>query len=165
MQRLWAPWRLAYIQGEDESRTDGCVFCVRDCCDDDPGRLILHRGEHAFVVMNKYPYSNGHLLIAPYRHIADVGDLSEEEALEMHRLLVMAKSVLAETVCAQGFNVGMNLGQIAGAGIAEHLHLHIVPRWSGDTNFMPVFADVRVIPQHLEATHRLLLAAFARRRP
>lgn len=163
MKQLWAPWRLTYIRRECVIDEDACVFCVREVRGEDACRLILHRGEHAFILMNKYPYANGHLMIAPYRHTADIDVLSEAEALEMHRLLILAKGVLEETVCPHGFNIGMNLGQIAGAGITDHLHMHIVPRWSGDTNFMPVFADVRIIPQHLEATYELLAAAFARR--
>ena len=163
MKQLWAPWRLTYIRREAGVMDEGCVFCVRDICGEDEQRLILHRGEHAFILMNKFPYANGHLMIAPYRHTADIDVLTECEAGEMHRLLVLAKGVLQETVAPHGFNVGMNLGQIAGAGICDHLHMHIVPRWSGDTNFMPVFAEVRVIPQHLEATFELLAEAFARR--
>jgi ATP adenylyltransferase len=110
--------------------------------------------------MNKFPYSNGHLMVAPRRHLADPGLLTEEEVLEMHRHTVLCQQLL-RTVCkAQGFNIGINLGEVAGAGVADHLHQHIVPRWSGDTNFMPVFADVRVIPQHLEATYLSLQAAL-----
>jgi ATP adenylyltransferase len=164
MKQLWAPWRMDYIRGESEKPDTGCIFCVRDCCGEDRDRLILHRGEQAFVLMNKYPYTNGHLMIAPYRHTADPAELTDAEALEMHRLLVLCRDVLSERIAPQGFNVGMNLGQIAGAGIADHLHLHLVPRWSGDTNFMPVFADVRVIPQHLEATYEHLAPAFTGRK-
>jgi ATP adenylyltransferase len=163
MKQLWAPWRMQYIQGED--RPDDCIFCLEDRSAEDRERLVLYRGSRAFVMMNKFPYTNGHLLIAPFRHTADPDALEDDEALEMHRLLILCRRVLADCVNPQGFNIGMNLGQIAGAGVADHLHLHIVPRWSGDTNFMPVFADVRVIPQHLEATYQLLAKAFAGRRP
>jgi len=163
MKQLWAPWRMDYILDNTDKNRDDCIFCVRNITGEDRARLILYRGEHAFVVMNKYPYTNGHLMVAPYRHTSDPGELSEEEALEMHRLMVLCRAVLKERIAPQGFNIGMNLGQIAGAGMADHLHLHIVPRWSGDTNFMPVFADVRVIPQHLEATYALLLDAFSGR--
>jgi len=161
MKQLWAPWRMTYIRGEAEKPEDGCIFCIRDILGEDRERLILHRGDHAFVLMNKYPYTNGHLMVAPYRHTADPAELSEAEALEMHRLLVFCRDALRERIAPHGFNIGMNLGQVAGAGIADHLHLHVVPRWSGDTNFMPVFADVRVIPQHLEATYEHLAVAFA----
>jgi ATP adenylyltransferase len=161
MKQLWAPWRMDYIQGE--SPAEGCVFCLGDKAAEDASRLVLARGATACVLMNRFPYSNGHLLIAPYRHTADLADLNEAEVLEMHDLLRRSQQILAARVGAQGFNIGMNLGQIAGAGVTEHLHLHIVPRWSGDTNFMPVFAEVRVIPQHLEATYELLRTAFAGR--
>ncbi|WP_298038316.1 HIT domain-containing protein [uncultured Desulfuromonas sp.] len=161
MKQLWAPWRMEYIQGE-AGKGEGCVFCGLGDPSNDPGRLILRRGDHAFVLMNKFPYSNGHLMVAPYRHTCDPGVLSDVEALEMHRLLNLARDVLQEKFSPQGFNVGMNLGQIAGAGVTDHLHMHIVPRWSGDTNFMPVFADVRVIPQHLQATYDYLAPAFSK---
>lgn len=162
MKQLWAPWRMTYLQCKDERPESDCVFCVGDKGEQDVCRLVLYRGRRAFVMMNKYPYTNGHLLIAPYRHISDIADLSEEESAEMHRLLVMSRKVLQQAVMPQGFNIGMNLGRIAGAGIADHLHMHLVPRWTGDTNFMPVFADVRVIPQHLEETYALLVEGFGR---
>jgi ATP adenylyltransferase len=165
MKQLWAPWRLEYILGDKERPEKGCVFCLAETLGDDRRRLVLHRGQHAFVIMNKYPYNNGHLMVAPYRHTADLGELSEAEALDMHRLLALCRSVLLEQISPEGFNVGMNLGQVAGAGIVDHLHMHIVPRWNGDTNFMPVFADIRVIPQHLEATYDRLAQGFSRRRP
>lgn len=165
MKQLWAPWRMTYIRGENERPDDGCIFCVRDRQGEERERLILHRGEHAFVLMNKYPYTNGHLMVAPYRHSADPGELTAAEVMEMHRLLILGRDVLRQCIAPQGFNIGMNLGQVAGAGITDHLHQHIVPRWGGDTNFMPVFADVRVIPQHLEATYDLLAEGFAARRP
>jgi ATP adenylyltransferase len=151
---------MEYIQGESAGK---CIFCVRDTKGEDRERLILFRGEHAFVMMNKYPYSNGHLMVAPYRHTAELNDLTEVETLEMHKLLVLCRNVLQDSISPHGFNIGMNLGQVAGAGVADHLHMHIVPRWSGDTNFMPIFADVRVIPQHLEATYERLAQGFAGR--
>lgn len=114
--------------------------------------------------MNRYPYSNGHLMVAPRRHLADPALLSNEEVLEMHRLTVLCQSLLREVCRAQGFNVGMNLGEVAGAGVADHLHQHIVPRWDGDTNFMPIFADIRIVPQHLQETYRLLRQALAEHR-
>lgn len=165
MKQLWAPWRMAYIGGEENPPDGSCIFCIRDVSGEDRKRLVLHRGEHAFVIMNKYPYSNGHLLIAPYRHIADLNDITEGEASEIHRFLVLCRNVLQENLSPHGFNIGMNLGRESGAGIADHLHMHIVPRWSGDTNFMPVFSDVRVIPQHLETTYEILARAFDERRP
>ena len=160
MKHLWAPWRMTYLECKDKQATDCCVFCVRDIEGQDAQRLILLRGQHAFVVMNKYPYTNGHLLIAPYRHVPDILDLESEEHAEMFQLLRKCRIVMQECLKPQGYNVGINLGKIAGAGLAEHLHMHIVPRWTGDTNFMPVFADVRVIPQHLEETYGILLDGF-----
>ncbi len=162
MERLWAPWRMSYIRGEEKD--DGCVFCLADDAHDER-RLVLLRGEHSFIIMNKYPYNNGHLMVAPFRHTADISELNEAEALEMHRFLVLARQILQETMAPHGFNIGINLGVAAGAGIADHLHMHIVPRWSGDTNFMPVFSDVRVVPQHLEETWRHLRKALEGRRP
>lgn len=158
MERLWAPWRLEYVQA---ARSSNCIFCLGDEAED-AERLVLLRGRHCFIIMNRFPYSNGHLMIAPMRHIADPGQLDSQEALELHRMTVYCRDILLKTCRAQGFNVGMNLGEVAGAGVVDHLHQHIVPRWGGDTNFMPVFADVRVIPQHLEATWHQLREAMAR---
>ncbi len=152
---------MEYILGDDDTDACGCIFCVRDISGEDCERLILARGEHAFVIMNKFPYTNGHLMVAPYRHTAELDELTDPEALEMHHLLARSRKVLKRCIEPQGFNVGMNLGRVAGAGVADHLHMHIVPRWSGDTNFMPVFGDVRVIPQHLEDTFRILAEGFA----
>ena len=157
MEKLWAPWRMEYI---GQPCQDGCIFCLTEECEQDEQRLILHRSEHAFVIMNKYPYSNGHLMVAPYRHTVDMSSLSAEEVLDMHQLLIRCQAVLQKTFNPQGFNIGINLGRDAGAGVIDHLHQHIVPRWQGDTNFMPLFADVRVIPQHLEKTYAILFAEF-----
>ena len=165
MEQLWAPWRMTYISEEIDSNSGSCVFCLGSSTDQDEKRQVVCRGKHAFAIMNRYPYTNGHLLVAPYRHTAEFGSLSADEASEIHRLLVLCQEVLKETMGPHGFNVGMNLGRIAGAGIADHLHAHIVPRWNGDTNFMPVFADVRVIPQHLDETYRLLAKAFEAKQP
>lgn len=156
MDRLWAPWRLEYVQA---ARDNDCIFCLGDEADDE-ARLVLHRGVHCFIIMNRFPYSNGHLMVAPRRHVADPGLLESAEVAELHRLTFACRDLLKQVCKAQGFNVGMNLGEVAGAGVVNHLHQHIVPRWSGDTNFMPVFADVRVIPQHLEATYRQLREAL-----
>jgi len=161
MKQIWAPWRMDYIKGDDKHAGHGCIFCIEDRPKEDTERLILHRGEFAFVIMNRYPYSNGHLMVAPFRHLADLGLLRAEEAVEIHRLTVLCRDVLRHCFAPQGFNIGINCGQVAGAGVEAHIHQHIVPRWSGDTNFMPVFADVRVIPQHLEQTYQLLLEGFS----
>lgn len=156
---LWAPWRLEYVQQADEQ--PGCVFCLAAAAADEPA-LVVCRGAHAFVLLNKFPYSSGHLMVAPYRHVAELGDLSDEEVLELHRLAESGIAALAETFSPQGYNLGWNLGRIAGAGITDHIHLHVVPRWAGDTNFMPVLADVKVLPEHLTETRGKLAAAWPR---
>ena len=158
MKQLWAPWRLEYIEAADEDT--GCVFCRAAAADDDEAALIVHRGEHAFVLLNKFPYVSGHLMVAPYRHLGDFAELTDEEALEVHRLGERGMAALAESYAPQGYNVGWNLGRIAGAGIVDHVHLHVVPRWAGDTNFMPVLADVKVLPEHLLETRRRLADAW-----
>lgn len=157
MKRLWAPWRLEYVAAADEQ--EGCVFCRAAGAADEEG-LVVHRGERAFVLVNKYPYASGHLMVAPYRHEGDLGELADEEALEIHRLGSAALGALAEALHPQGFNLGWNLGRIAGAGVLDHVHLHVVPRWAGDTNFMPVLADVRVLPEALEETREKLADAW-----
>ena len=159
MERLWAPWRLEYIQNADEQ--EGCVFCTaRD--GDDAERLVVHRGNRALVVLNKYPYASGHLMVAPNRHEGEFGELDADEALEVHRLAAAGLAALAETMRPQGFNLGWNLGRIAGAGVVDHVHLHVVPRWAGDTNFMPVLADVKVLPEALESTRQKLADGWPR---
>src|SRR5262249_27314802 len=150
---LWAPWRLEYIEHADEQ--DGCIFCAPD------ERLLIHRGERAVVLLNKFPYASGHLMVAPARHTGDFGSLDGDEAAEIHALAARGQAALTEEYAAQGFNVGWNLGRIAGAGIADHVHVHVVPRWSGDTNFMPVLADVRVLPEHLLESARRLREAWS----
>ena len=160
MERLWAPWRLEYVQNADKQ--DGCIFCAAAASDDDEGQLVVHRGEHAFVLLNKFPYASGHLLVAPYRHGLNFGDHDEAEILEIHRLGAQGLEALATTYAPEGYNLGWNIGRIAGAGIPDHGHLHVVPRWGGDTNFMPVLADVKVIPEHLSATWAHLTAAWPR---
>jgi ATP adenylyltransferase len=158
VEQLWAPWRLEYIQSADEQ--EGCVFCRAHGLDDEEG-LVVHRGERAFVVLNKYPYASGHLMVAPSRHVGAIGELKDEEALEIHRLAAIAVELLAGSLGAQGFNLGWNLGRIAGAGVVDHVHQHVVPRWAGDTNFMPVLADVKVMPEHLLETRERLREALA----
>jgi ATP adenylyltransferase len=160
VERLWAPWRLEYVQNADKQ--DGCIFCAAAASDDDEGQLVVHRGEHAFVLLNKFPYASGHLLVAPYRHGLNLGDLDDAEILEVHRLGAQGLEALAAAYGPEGYNLGWNIGRIAGAGIPDHGHLHVVPRWAGDTNFMPVLADVRVIPEHLQATRAKLAGAWPR---
>lgn len=155
-ERLWAPWRLEYVGSADEQ--EGCVFC--HALEDDETGLVLHRGREAFSLLNKFPYSSGHLMVAPYRHVGEFSELGDGEALEVHRLASQGMGALAQLYGPQGFNVGWNLGRIAGAGVTDHVHLHVVPRWAGDTNFMPVLADVKVIPEHLAETRRRLAEAW-----
>ena len=156
-KQLWAPWRLEYIKQAGER--EGCFFCVAAEGPDEEG-LVVHRGDRAFVLLNKFPYSSGHLLVAPFRHIGDFGELDNDEALEIHRLAAEGLGALAAVYEPQGYNLGWNLGRIAGAGIVDHVHLHVVPRWAGDTNFMPVLADVKVLPEHLLETRRRLADAW-----
>jgi ATP adenylyltransferase len=159
-KRLWAPWRLEYIESADDD--PGCLFCRAAEAGGDDEKLVVHRGRAAIALLNKYPYSSGHLLVAPVRHAGDFAELSDDEALEIHRLAGRGIGALAEAYGPQGFNVGWNLGRIAGAGVVDHVHLHVVPRWAGDTNFMPVLADVKVMPEHLAETRRRLAAAWPR---
>jgi ATP adenylyltransferase len=156
-KQLWAPWRLEYIKQADER--EGCFFCAAAEGPDVEG-LVVHRGVRAFVLLNKFPYSSGHLLVAPFRHIGDFGDLDNDEALEIHRLAAEGLGVLAAVYEPQGYNLGWNLGRIAGAGVIDHVHEHVVPRWAGDTNFMPVLADVKVLPEHLAETRERVAAAW-----
>jgi len=157
VKQLWAPWRLEYIESADEQ--EGCVFCRARDGEDEAG-LIVHRGERVFVMLNKYPYASGHLMVAPNRHEGEFGELTPDEAVEIHRLGAAGLAALAETMRPQGFNLGWNLGRIAGAGVIDHVHLHVVPRWAGDTNFMPVLADVKVLPEALEQTRLKLAEAW-----
>lgn len=150
MKILWAPWRIQYILGP---KPDDCVFCIPKHRDEDAERLILYRGKHAFVIMNKFPYNNGHLMVTPYRHIMDLADLPQEEAFEVMELLQKSCSILKAHFRCQGINVGLNLGEAAGAGIREHMHFHLVPRWNGDSSFMAVMDEVRIVPEHLRATY------------
>jgi ATP adenylyltransferase len=156
-QRLWMPERMAYILGE--SKSDGCPFCTIPAMSDEEG-LIVTRGLTAYVVLNLYPYNSGHLMVVPFRHVADYTELSAAETVEVAELTQTAMRVLREVSGAQGFNIGMNQGPVAGAGIAAHLHQHVVPRWGGDTNFMPVVARTKVLPQLLRDTRQLLADAW-----
>ena len=151
---LWAPWRLEYIVKADEESE--CIFCAPD------EELLVHRGELALVVLNKFPYSSGHLMVAPFRHVGQFGELENDEAVEIHRLSAQGLGALAAVYAPQGYNLGWNLGRTAGAGVVDHVHEHVVPRWAGDTNFMPVLADVKVLPEHLTETRERLAAAWPR---
>jgi ATP adenylyltransferase len=156
-KQLWAPWRLEYIKQADDQ--PGCVFCEAAAGDDDE-RLVVHRGSEAFVLLNKFPYSSGHLMVAPYRHVGELSELAEAEALEIHTLATQGLAALRKVYGPEGFNLGWNLGRVAGAGVVDHVHLHVVPRWAGDTNFMPVLADVKVLPEHLAETRTRLVEAW-----
>ena len=158
MQRLWAPWRMDYILHVDE--TEGCIFCEKPEEDHDEANLILARGKHAFVILNAFPYNNGHVLVVPYRHTAQMGDLTDEEKLELMTLTARSIDALTCQLHPDGFNVGMNLGRAAGAGIDDHIHLHVIPRWSGDTNFMAVVGDTKVVAEGLQACFNRLRGAF-----
>jgi ATP adenylyltransferase len=159
VEQLWAPWRLEYIKSAAEE--GGCVFCAAVEGDDEE-RLVVQRGAHAIALLNKYPYSSGHFMVAPVRHIGEYGELTAEEVLELHQLASAGMVALGELYAPQGYNLGWNLGRSAGAGVVDHVHLHVVPRWGGDTNFMPVLADVKVLPEHLAETRRRLVAAWPR---
>jgi ATP adenylyltransferase len=158
MDILWAPWRMDYILAP---KPDACVLCLSEHGEDDAERLVLHRGRNAFVIMNKFPYNNGHLLVAPLRHAADLTDLSREESAEIIWLLQESMRILRRCSRPEGVNIGLNQGAAAGAGVRDHLHFHLVPRWNGDASFMTPICQVRVIPEHLAATRALLLPHFA----
>jgi ATP adenylyltransferase len=170
MDRLFTPWRMAYIQqaldrlagGDVASEKDGCFLCAKPAegRDRDPENLVLYRGRRAYVLLNLYPYNSGHLMVAPYAHTGDLPALAEEEAQELFALVRWAVAILRDEYRPDGFNLGMNLGEVAGAGVPDHLHMHLVPRWSADTNFMPVVGDVKVLPESLEQTYARLLPRF-----
>lgn len=154
-ENLWAPWRLSYISEDDKMR-DGCFLCQAAEAHDDAAALVLGRGETVFCLMNKYPYSNGHLMVAPKRHGGDICALTAQERAETIDMICRATDTLRAAMRCHGFNIGWNVGAAAGAGVAAHLHAHVVPRWEGDTNFMPVIANAKVIPQALDETYRKL---------
>ena len=148
MENLWAPWRIAYIQ--EHPKDNGCFLCNAFLDNQDEKHLIVARGKECFCILNKYPYNSGHLMITPNKHKPDISDLADHEMLEIMKLARDMKELLAIMMKPDGFNLGVNLGKPAGAGLVGHFHLHIVPRWNGDTNFMPVIAEAKVIPQSLE---------------
>ncbi len=163
MKQIWAPWRMNYIKNADT--TLDCIFCEKQKMSrtNDRASYIVHRGQRAFVMMNIYPYANGHLLIAPYLHVPSLEDLPMIVSHDLTDLTRYSLTVLRDTLAPDGFNVGMNLGRVAGAGVESHVHLHIVPRWNGDTNFMPVLSETRVMPEHLTVTYNRLLPYFRRK--
>jgi ATP adenylyltransferase len=159
-QRIWAPWRLAYVKDASKDSDDECIFCAKPRDEDDAANLIVHRGDKAFVILNLFPYTNGHLMVAPYEHLSSLADLPPETTAEMMALAQRAIGVLGDAYAPHGYNVGFNQGRVAGAGVEHHIHMHVVPRWGGDTNFMPVLGDTRVMPQSLEDSYATLKGTF-----
>jgi ATP adenylyltransferase len=159
MKTLWAPWRIEYILGP---KPEECVFCLPEQTDEDEERLVLHRGKFCFVIMNKYPYSSGHLMVTPYRHVSCLTELSAEEATEVMRFIQICTDILKKVFNPAGINVGLNIGEAAGAGIEEHLHFHLVPRWVGDHSFMAIMSETMVIPEHLQSMYKRLRPYFDR---
>ena len=163
MDRLWSPWRYEYIASSDAANPDssGCVFCkLRDDRDKDEGNFVIHRASHNFIVLNIYPYISGHLLIVPYQHIGELDAAAKETTDELMDLTKRSQTALRDAYQPTGFNIGMNLGRSAGAGIVDHIHIHILPRWTGDTNFMSTVGDTRVIPEDLSTTYEKLRTRF-----
>jgi ATP adenylyltransferase len=152
-ERLWAPWRLEYIKAP---KPDECIFCAKPAAGDDKAAYIVARGERCFVMLNTFPYNNGHVMVSPYEHVPSIEKLPGETLLELMQLTQRSLGALREAYDPDGFNMGINQGKIAGAGFDDHVHLHVVPRWGGDTNFMPVIADTRVLPQSLEDSYQQL---------
>jgi len=158
--RIWAPWRLAYVKDASKDNEEECIFCAKPAQDDDEGNLIVHRGERSFVILNLFPYTNGHLMVAPYAHLGRLQELGSETLAEMMALAQRSMDRLEQVYDPHGYNVGFNQGRVAGAGVEHHIHMHVVPRWGGDTNFMPVIADTKVMPQSIEQSYEALKGAF-----
>lgn len=163
LERLWTPHRMAYLDGQDKPAGEGaaaCPFCRAAGSDDDAGALVVARGERCFVVLNLYPYNSGHVMVLPYRHVADYTDLDAQETTELATMTQTAVRVLRDVMAPHGFNLGINQGAVAGAGIAAHLHQHVVPRWGGDANFLPIIARTKALPEVLGRTRERLAAAW-----
>lgn len=160
MEHIWAPWRIGYIRRVEKRRDEGCILCEKPKEDKDAENYIVYRGKKNFIILNSYPYNPGHLMIAPYRHVASLDKMNKEELHEHIEIISRGLTVLREVFSPGGFNIGVNMGKIAGAGIDGHAHTHIVPRWQGDTNFMPVIGDTRVIPEALADTYERLRGKF-----
>ena len=160
-ERIWAPWRLAYVKEAGKDPDEECIFCAKPAAGDDATALIVHRGESAFVILNKYPYTSGHLMVAPFEHIGRLEEIPAQTIAEVMDLVQQGIRVLEETYGPQGYNVGVNQGRAAGAGVEHHIHFHVVPRWGGDTNFMSSVGESRVIPQALEDTFAALQGQFS----
>lgn len=164
MEKMWSPWRSSYIESfKTKSEKEECIFCAAEHQDiSDNESLVVHKADNIFVVLNLYPYNNGHLMIVPYRHICTLDDLTDEENTEIMKFVKICSKAISEVMSPHGFNIGANIGKAAGAGIDTHLHFHIVPRWNGDTNFMPVLGEVKVISQDLLRTKIDLINAISR---
>ncbi len=164
---IWAPWRIDFIRSEKDNK---CFLCNKQNnsnnsanyaeSNEEDEKIVLYKGEHIFIILNRYPYNPGHLLLSPYRHISDISYLTKEERVEIMDLLIVAQDIIKKEMNPDGFNIGFNLGSAAGAGVADHIHMHLVPRWSGDNNFMPVIGNIRVVPESLEATAKILKKYF-----
>jgi len=161
MSNIWAPWRMEFIEGL-RNKPEGCIFCTLQEEGDDREKLVLARTAHAYVVMNKYPYNSGHLLIVPNGHKEKLTDLSAEEQADLMNLAAQSVDILMDTLNAEGANCGVNVGRAGGAGVADHVHMHVVPRWNGDTNFMPIMSDTRSMPEYLEQTYDKLVGGFSK---
>jgi ATP adenylyltransferase len=159
-QRIWAPWRLEYVKDASKDKESECIFCAAIGSDDDEANLVVHRGELCFVILNKFPYTNGHLMVAPYEHVSTLQALEPETTMEMMALAQRGMTALESSYSPHGYNVGVNQGRVAGAGVEHHIHMHVVPRWGGDTNFMPVLGDTRVMNQTLEDSYATVREAF-----
>ncbi|MEO0270599.1 MAG: HIT domain-containing protein [candidate division WOR-3 bacterium] len=158
MKKLWAPWRIQYIKTLEKEK--GCIFCIKPKEKRDEENFILKRGKKCFIILNKFPYNSGHLMIAPYRHTGKIENLKDEESLEIFNFLKLSIKALKKSIKPHGFNIGINIGKIAGAGYPGHVHLHVVPRWGGDTNFMPVIGETKIIPEEIERTFKILYPFF-----
>ena len=162
IKQLWAPWRMEYLGDVRANEVKGCVFCELPKQSEDRNNLIVHRGKTQFVILNRFPYNSGHVMVVPNQHTNDLGKLSSDEMQEMMQLIRRSTEALKHAYKAEGFNIGMNLGTAGGAGIRDHLHMHIVPRWVGDTNFMPIIAEAKAMPQHLLTSYDQILEGFRR---
>jgi ATP adenylyltransferase len=159
-QRIWAPWRLPYVKDASKDSESECIFCTKPAEGDDEANLIVHRGERCFVILNLFPYTNGHLMVAPFEHLPTIQELDADLLAELMALAQRAMTILDRSYNPHGYNVGFNQGRVAGAGFEGHIHMHVVPRWAGDTNYMPVLADTRVLPQSLEESYKVLRGEF-----
>ncbi|MHC1627209.1 MAG: HIT family protein [Candidatus Nezhaarchaeales archaeon] len=156
---LWAPWRMKYIESP---KKETCIFCIGEDKEKDRKNLIVYRGSKSFIIMNRYPYNTGHVMIAPYKHVGDLTLLTDEELLDLMKNVNLSIRILREALKPEGFNIGINMGKVAGAGVEDHVHVHVVPRWLGDTNFMPVISQIKVMPELLETTYDKLREALSK---